>query len=320
MSFAVEFDFTKRIDNRIPIEKAAASIAAGYFVWLNVDGSDVERAREILKESVALDESVLESCLSLDPELRYDNRPECLHLVLVGCRVEDGHLMHDRVDALVGDTFFVTIHRDPVAFLDRMLSHYHEDFVRYAKSPGFLIYELWDAMIDGYEETGGKLDALVEVMQRRILLTFDDGVFTEYANLGSDLLHFRKYLAPARNVLDELGQRKSRFVAEGTQPFLLAMVSRIERILQDVMVNREILSDALNLQVAIGDHRLNKIMEKLTIVTVVFLPLTFLCGVYGMNFEFQPEFKWEYGYLWFWAVAAGIVASIFGLMRWAKLI
>jgi magnesium transporter len=320
MSFAVAFDFERRSDLKIPIEKIKASTEAGLFVWLDCDGSDVDRAREILKDSFSLEEALIDACLALDPELRYDNRAECLHLVLVGCRVDDGHLHHDRVDALIGERFFVTIHRDDVAFIERVRGHYHEDFIRYAKSPGFLIYEMWDAMIDGYEETGGRLDALVETMQKRIFTSFDDQVFADFALLGSDLLHFRKYLAPARNVLDELGTRKSRFVPEGTQPFLLGMVSRIERILQDVMVNREILSEALNLHVAIGDHKLNRIMEKLTIVTVIFLPLTFVCGVYGMNFEFQPEFKWELGYVWFWGLVASIVATAFVLMKWARLL
>ena len=67
-------------------------------------------------------------------------------------------------------------------------------------------------------------------------------------------------------------------------------------------------------------HRTNEVMERLTVVSVVFLPLTFLCGVYGMNFDILPELHWRFGYLFFWAVAAAIVITLLGLMRRAKLI
>jgi len=320
MPTAIEFDFKEKVDGYIALDQVRDAINGGRFVWLDIDGSDVASAREVLRMSVDLEESVLDECLSLAPAPKYDNRPGCLHLVLVGCSAVGTSLDHHRVDVIVGESYCVTIHRERVAFLERVKTHYHEDFVRYAKSPGFLLYEMWDALIDGYEDLQSELSGEVEVLQKKIFTEFDDHLLAEFATIGNSLLHFRKVLAPSRNVLDELATRKSRFVPEGTQPFLGGMVPRIERILQDIMVNREILSDALNLHVAIGDHKLNRIMEKLTVVTVIFLPLTFLCGVYGMNFEFQPEFKWAFGYAWFWGLVVSIVLTVLIFAKRAKLL
>jgi magnesium transporter len=98
------------------------------------------------------------------------------------------------------------------------------------------------------------------------------------------------------------------------------MVGTVEHVLQDLLVDRDILSESLNLYMSLVGHRTNEVMKRLTVVSVVFLPLTFLCGVYGMNFEILPELQWHYGYLFFWAVAAVIVISLLGLMRRAKLI
>jgi magnesium transporter len=67
-------------------------------------------------------------------------------------------------------------------------------------------------------------------------------------------------------------------------------------------------------------HRTNEVMKRLTVVSVVFLPLTFLCGVYGMNFERLPELQWRFGYLYFWALVAAIVLGLLALMRRSKLI
>lgn len=324
MPKAIEFDFKDKVDQEIPLDRAKLAIAGGRFVWIDLDGTDVAASREVLKNAVPLDEPTLFQCLALTPDTKYDLRPGCLHLVIVGCRFAEtgsrpGALEHDRVDLIVGDGYMVTVHRHTVTFLERVRAHYHEDFLQHAKSPSFLLYEIWDALIDSYEEVEASLEARVEEMQDRVLKSFDDSVFPEFAALGNDLLHLRKLLGPTRNVLDELATRKSRFVSEATQPFLAGMISRVERILQDVTVYREVLSNALSLHVAMGDNKMNKIMQKLTTVSLFFMPLTFITGVYGMNFNYQPEFGWKYGYfLWFWGLVSVILGIVFIITRRMK--
>jgi magnesium transporter len=133
-------------------------------------------------------------------------------------------------------------------------------------------------------------------------------------------LHLRKVVLPARSVLTDLSTRKSPFVSEATQPFLGNMVGTVERVLQDVLVDRDILSGALNNYMSMVAHQTNKTMSKLTVVSVIFMPLTFLCGVYGMNFDVLPETTWTYGYALFWGAALVIVAGLLYLMRRNKLL
>jgi len=121
-------------------------------------------------------------------------------------------------------------------------------------------------------------------------------------------------------VLTDLASRKSRFVSEATQPFLANMVGTVERVLQDLLADREILSDSLNLHMSAVSHRTNEVMRRLTVVSVLFLPLTFLVGVYGMNFDDQPELHWRIGYPLFWLVAFGITATLLVLLGRKKLL
>jgi magnesium transporter len=148
----------------------------------------------------------------------------------------------------------------------------------------------------------------------------DDGVFGRISELGADLLHLRKILLPARAVLLDLSTRKSLFLSEATQSFLANMVGTLEHVLQDLLVDRDILSESLNLYMSLVSHRTNQVMKRLTVVSVVFLPLTFLVGVYGMNFEVLPELQWRWGYAFFWLMALGIVVTLIVLMRRAKLL
>jgi magnesium transporter len=85
-------------------------------------------------------------------------------------------------------------------------------------------------------------------------------------------------------------------------------------------VDRDILSDSLNNYMSMVAHRTNRVMGKLTVVSVIFLPLTFLCGVYGMNFEVLPELKWEWGYYAFWGAVGAIVLGLGAVMRRMRLL
>ena len=133
-------------------------------------------------------------------------------------------------------------------------------------------------------------------------------------------MHFRKVLLPARTVLTDLATRKSLFVSEATQAFLSNMVGTVERVLQDLLVDRDILSESLSLYMSMVGYRTNRIMSRLTVVSVMFLPLTFLCGVYGMNFEVLPELKWQHGYALFWTVVTAIVISLLVVMKRNRLL
>ena len=148
------------------------------------------------------------------------------------------------------------------------------------------------------------MDERVEQLQKELHSgDVDDGVFARVSQLGADLLHFRKVLLPARAVLTDLRTRRSLFLSEATQRFLGNMVGTVEHVLQDMLVDRDILSESLNLYMSMVGHRTNQVMKRLTVVSVVFLPLTFLFGVYGMNFEVLPELRWRFGYVYFWVVA-----------------
>ena len=145
-------------------------------------------------------------------------------------------------------------------------------------------------------------------------------IFHQVSDLGADLLHLRKVVLPARAVLSELSTRRSPFISEATQPFLANMVGNLERVLQDLLVDRDILSESLSLHMSMVGHRTNEVMKRLTVVSIIFLPLTFLCGIYGMNFDVLPELHWQHGYVFFWGLVAAIVGGVIYLIRRTRIL
>ncbi len=304
----------------LPLSAVPAALHEEEFVWLDLDASDPVEARRILG-LFGLGEELIERVLADDPATQIARYADYLHLVVTGCHQQDEQFELERVDAVIAGRFLLTVHTGPVAFLTLVQRDYRSDFDRFAKSPSFLVYELWDHLLENYLTVQGTMEARVEELQNSLRADeVDPQVFARISELGSDLLHFRKILLPARAVLTDLSTRKTLYVGEATQAFLGNMVGTLEHVLQDLLVDREILSESLNLYMSLVSHRTNLVMKRLTGVSVIFLPLTFLVGVYGMNFEHLPELRWHYGYGYFWLLVAVTVLGLLLLLRRAKML
>ncbi len=316
----VEFDFDCKEDREIAPAAIHDALAAGRYLWIDVDVTDPTAARELLTEFKLANLPILEQALTQEPATQVARYDESLHVAMTGCALQDGKLALQRLDCVLAEGYLLTIHKGKVGFLDAVRRSYHTDFQRFARSPSFLVYELWDHLIETYLEVQKTFEERVERAQAQLIGEVDDSVFQRLSSLGGDLLHLRKVMLPARAVLAELSTRKSVFISEATQPFLANMVGTLERVLQDLLVDRDILSESLNLYMSMVGHRTNRVMTRLTIVSIVFLPLTFLCGVYGMNFHVLPEKDWEYGYLFFWVLVVVIAGAIVYVMKRKKLL
>lgn len=321
----VELDFKTKTYRRVTPDDVPASIEAEKFVWIDVDLANLEEARKLLVKLDLISSEIYEDAVTREPATqlaRYDNY---IHLVFTGCRLAGHKFDLERVDAMMGEYFLLTLHKGQPVFLEAVRKQFITDFVRFAKSPSFLLYELWDNLIENYLSVHKVFEERVEGVQQRLVgSAVDDTVFGEASELTVDLLHLRKVVLPARAVLTDLSTKKSPFVSEATQPYLANFVGTIERVLQDVLVDRDILNGSLNNYMSLVAHKTNKVMRRLTVVSIIFLPLTFLCGVYGMNFKTEegnmPELGWEHGYVYFWILCGTLVAFLLFLMRKYKLL
>lgn len=320
LMMATELDFKTKAHRPLAADEIRASIAAGHFVWVDVDLGHEAQAKKLLTELALCVPEIVEDAFTREPATQIARYDDYLHLVLSGCRLAGHKFDLERVDAVVGAHFLLTLHRGHPVFLEAVRRSYLVDFVRFAQSPSFLLYELWDCLIENYLSVHKRFEERVEQVQTHLIGTVEDTVFAEATELGSDLLHLRKVVLPARAVLADLSTRKSAFVSEATQPFLANMVGTVERVLQDVLVDRDILAGALNNYMSMVSHQTNKVMSRLTVVTVIFLPLTFLCGVYGMNFDEMPGAKAHYGFWYFTAATMGLVAVLVWFMRKNRLL
>jgi magnesium transporter len=317
-TLAVEFDFATKHSQTIELEATVDACGRGLCCWLDVDtaATDPGRVRQVL-EKLGINAQAIEQALGPDQEGRHDVYADCVHVAASAVRVNDSGVMATHVDIIVGQQFIITMHRGPVDFIELIRRTYRQDFEKFAKTLSFILYELFDHLIDGYRRSSRVLEVQVERLQERIYdEKQDEEPFADAGRITRSLLNFRGVLLSARDVLHELATRRSAFVSESCQPYLLNLTGTLERLAQDVAVEREVLAELVSISMGMVAQRTNHVVNRLTALSIVFLPLSFLAGVYGMNFKSNmPELEWEYGYPVFWLLALAIVLVLVTFMR-----
>lgn len=316
----IAFDFDQRTSTEVDAGDLPAVLRSPAFVWIDVEYTDGTTARSRLAGLGVLG-IVPDDVAGAEAVTTYSRYDAFLHLTLADCRFDtDGGFSLARIDVLVTENALITLHAGRSAVIDMVRADCRADFQRFAQSPSFMIYELWDHLIERYIETQKRLERVVQGVQAELFRDRDDAVFGRLSAIGGDLLEFRAVLVPARAALHEMATRRTLFVSDATRAALLNMIGTLEHVLQDVLVDRDILSQSMSLHMSMVAHRTNRAMNKLTVISAIFLPLTFLCGVYGMNFEFMPELAWHFGYPLFWILCGIIVLVLVGILRHNQLL
>ena len=290
----------------------------GHVCWVDLNVSEPAEAQAALV-LLGINPRVIEEVLGNPVEGRHDVYEDCLHVTVSAQTFQGGKLLEVPVDLIIGSACICTLHRGETEFLKQVRRAYPQDFAQYAKTLSFLLYEFWDHLIEHYRRTLRALEDEVQRVRVTVFSEADDQVLTAVSEVTKHVLVFRNSLLAAREVLHELAVRRSPFVSESTQPFLDNLAGTLERLAHDMTVAREVLAESFNIYLGLVTHRTNRLINRLTIISVIFLPLSFLCGVYGMNFKNIPELEWEYGYLVFWIVTAAITGGLVLLIRAKRL-
>ena len=316
MQTAIAFDFDLKTIEALQPAEVAGAIAAERFCWIDFD--DLQDAVAALPDIGIGANSVAR--LQLDQKHHQARHGlTCVHFALVEAQMADGDLTYNAVHVFLTTNFIATVHSQPSALVDSVRGSYAHDFHATAESGGFLLFELADHLIIGYRDALSALTTGVAGIQRRLLGDVGDEILTDVSRLTRALLEFRNAVVGARETIDELATRRSSFVPESTQPFLDRQTVPLDRLAQDAATERTVLSEVLNLYMGIVSHRINKVVNRLTVVSMILLPLNFFAAVFGMNFETMPELGWRYGYAGFWGISLLLVASlliIFRRKRW----
>lgn len=305
----VEFNFITKEERTISVENLVAQPDSGIFYWVTFLPEERTEAEAVLG-LMGANKVAAAALVGPQQDSRYDLYEDAVHFSVTEAWFTDGTLRSGITEFLLERNFLAVMLAGDSPVMTQILRIYREDFHKFARSSGFLIYELASHLLESYRRTFHNFTNAVEGIQMTLFGKVTDDIFIDVSRLTAEILSFRRMVLSSRDLFNELATRKSAFVSETTQPSLGILAGRMERLGDDLDGERNVLNETLNLYMGMVSHRTNKIINRLTIFSMIFLPLSFLCGVYGMNFEYMPELGWKGGYFVFWALAV-IFVTIF---------
>ncbi len=179
----------------------------------------------------------------------------------------------------------------------------------------YLAYALADAVADNYFAILDQIEAQIEDLEAEIIANPQTSTKAKIHSLKYATLMLRKAVGPLREAVHRFSNCEHESIAEDTQLFVRDLHDHTIQVMDMVETSRDLLNGLYDLYSSEISFKMNRVMQLLTVVTTIFIPLSFLAGVYGMNFQNMPELQWEYGYLSLWAVMLLIAGGLLVFFR-----
>jgi len=282
----------------------------GKTTWINVDGiHDTKLGREI-GSRFGIHALVLEDLASPNQRPKLDIYEDYLFIVMRMPHYDgEASMRTEQVCLLLGDGWVFSFQEDPQYIFEpvRQRIRHGQGLIRKMTSD-YLAYALLDTVIDHYFLVVEGLNDQIEIMEEDLIAgREEDSRLMKRINALKRIVSLtRQAIWPYRELVKALSKDELKVIHQRTRIFLADVHDHVVQITELVEICRERLQDLTNLHMTLINNRMNEVMKTLTIVGGIFIPLTFIAGVYGMNFEHMPELSAPYGY--------GIVMGVMGLL------
>jgi len=306
-----------------PAEIPSLEPPEGGVLWLDVSGLSDPSAVRAIGDRFGIHPLALEDVLNVPQRSKVEWYGDCLLVVLREVRYPDPP---EQVSFFLADRVVISFQERPGDSFEPVRERLRQGKGRIrAEGADFLLYSLCDAVLDAFFPTLERLGDEVEEMEERLLVSPVPETFVAIRRLKRALLEVRHAVWPARDALNLLLIEEHALIRPGTKVFLRDCYDHTIQLMDMVETFREMASGLVDEYMSAVSNRMNEIMKVLTVVATIFIPLTFIAGVYGMNFDTKaspwnmPELTWAYGYpalLLLMAAVAGGMLCYFRRKRW----
>ena len=289
--------------------------------WVNVSGVHKMDILESCGKQFQLHSLLLEDIANTDQRPKLDDYETCLFLVLKMLSVtERQDIVVEQVSLVFGRNFVLSFQENGTDVFTPVRDRLRGGKGRLRQSGAdYLFYALVDAIVDQYFAVVEALGEKIEELQDLVVSDPKPETLHKIHALKRQLLFLRRAVWPLREVTNNLSRSECPFLQESTKVFFRDVYDHVVQIVDTIETLREMVSASLDIYLSSISYRLNAVMKVLTIITTIFMPLTFIVGIYGMNFEHMPELKWEWGYPLVVGVMVMIAIAMLGFFirkRW----
>lgn len=253
------------------------------------------------------------------PQPKVEDFDDYLYIVVHGLdrnAEQPDNLETIELDLVLGPRFIITHHPTTLRSTDMVTSDIKRSSKLFARGPAFVAHAIVDHLSDHYKPLMERFDEQIEELEDRVLKGAEPKVVAEIFEVKRSVSKIRRVAAHQRDVVQRLARGEFERIDEAALPFYRDIADNFVRVTDLADSYRELLSSVLDMYMSVQGQKLNEIIKVLTLMSTLMLPMTFVAGVYGMNFDFMPETHWKYGYL---LAILFMVAIAGGLVVWFKL-
>jgi magnesium transporter len=306
---------TERRD--VTIEDAFAAAAPGGVTWINVDGLGDTKVLARLGERFGLHPLALEDVLDVGQRPKVERYDKHLFIVMRTMRIAEGDITEEQVSLFFGAGWLITVQERPDGDCFGAVREAIRQGRGRVRDAGadYLAYLIVDAVVDAYFPVVEQFGERIQTLETSALDDASPAVLVQMQRLRHQLLGLRRAVWPMREEVVVLQREDSDLVTPETRLFLRDVYDHAVQALEIVESLRETAVSVMEVYLSVQNQRLNEVMKVLTVIATIFIPLTTIASIYGMNFKHMPELEWRYGYAW----ALGLMlASALGMVAYFR--
>ncbi len=267
--------------------------------WVNINGLHNTRNLEELGKCFHLHPLVLEDILNTEQRPKLDDHGDYLFIVLKMLHFQEmqREIAAEQISLILGNNYLISLHENDQDVFEVIRKRLKDGKSRMRRSGAdYLAYTLLDLIVDNYFVILEDLGEVIEDLETEVVSTPTPATLSQIHRLKRHMIMLRKSVWPLREVISRLERSESILIKDPTILYLKDVYDHVIQIIDNIETYRDILSGMLDIYLSSISNRLNEVMKVLTIIATIFIPLTFIAGVYGMNFKYMPELEWSWGY------------------------
>jgi magnesium transporter len=279
--------------------------------WINVEGVHKIELIEKIGQLYNLHPLTLEDIVHIDQRPKFEDYDNYI-LAILKMITYDSEVISEQLSIVLTENTVISF-QEPKGgdAFDIIRNRLRQCKGRVRKlGADYLFYALMDAVVDCYFNVIEVIGDKVEVIEEEIMNEPKNESLNHLYRMKREIIFLRKQVWPLRDMIANLIRSQTKFISPNTQIYLRDIQDHSTRIIDTVETYRDLLSGIMDIYLSTNANKMNEVMKVLTIMSSIFIPVTFIAGVYGMNFEFMPELKSPYGYAIVWGVMLSIITGL----------
>ena len=290
--------------------------------WIDIEGVHDIHLIEKLGACYEIHPLTLEDILNTDQRPKVDDMENYLYIVLKMLHNNNNgsDIVSEQLSLILGCNFVFSFQEGIKGdVLDPLRQRIRGSKGKIRKmGADYLVYAIVDGIVDNYFTILEKLGEQIELLEEEVVTDPRPETLKKIHHFKREMLYIRRCIWPLREVVAALAKRESSLIKEETELYLRDVYDHVVQIIDTIETFREMLSSMLDIYLSSLSNRMNQVMKVLTIIATIFIPLTFLAGLYGMNFKYMPELEWHWGYPLVLAIMVSVVCIMLFFFRKRK--